>query len=99
MEFLGSKKDLATLAICSIRYCIGRRTYMPSLVQRIVRKNIKSIDSDDIQLFIRDINEADRICTDSNGKIYNLLGHQCDVDDWRRFLSDLEQEIKRRRNE
>ena len=96
MEFAGSKKDLATLVLCSIRYSLGRCTYMPSLVQRIVRKNIKSIDNDDIQLFIRDINEADRTCTNSYGKKYNLLGDQCDVDDWRRFVDDLRKELEKR---
>ena len=30
-------EEFATLAICAIRYCHGRQTYMPSLVQGIIR--------------------------------------------------------------
>ena len=38
-----SPTDFATLAICAIRYCHGRQTYMPSLVQGIVRKHLQEL--------------------------------------------------------
>ena len=36
-------EDFATLAICAIRYCHGRQTYMPGLVQRIIRPHLAEI--------------------------------------------------------
>ena len=36
-------KDFAALAICAIRYCFGRQTYIPELIRGIVRNNIDKI--------------------------------------------------------
>lgn len=43
--------DLGVLFICSIRYSIGRNTYMPQLICRIVKEHIDSLlPSDRIML-------------------------------------------------
>ena len=36
--------DFGTLAICAIRYCHGRQTYMPGLVQDIIRPHLKELN-------------------------------------------------------
>lgn len=47
-------EDFGTLAICAIRYCQGRQTYMPSLVQGIVKSHIAEISNKDLQVLIND---------------------------------------------
>ena len=46
--------DFGTLAICAIRYCQGRQTYMPSLVQEIVGRNLTEISDKDLHVMIED---------------------------------------------
>lgn len=47
-------KDFGTLCICAIRYCFGRQTYMPGMVQDIVLSHIKELSDWDIQLLLQD---------------------------------------------
>ena len=47
-------EDLGTLAVCSIRYCRGRQSYMPTLVRDIVKKHITNISDKDLQVLIND---------------------------------------------
>ena len=47
-------EDFGILAGCAIRYCQGRRTYMPELVRRIVREHIVDVTDRDLQVLIND---------------------------------------------
>ena len=53
--------DIGTIAICAVRYALGRETYMPSLVQDFVKRHPEIVDENTRAVMIRDINEADRI--------------------------------------
>lgn len=48
------QKDFGTLAICAIRYCQGRQTYMPSLVQGIVIKHLNRVSDNDLAIMTDD---------------------------------------------
>lgn len=37
------REDLGLLLICAIRYCHGRETYMPGVIQSIGRKYMKEV--------------------------------------------------------
>ena len=52
--------DFATLSICAIRYCQGRQTYMPSLVQGIVRGHLKELPDETLTVMLRDCEEQER---------------------------------------
>ena len=43
-----------TLAICAVRYCMGRQTYMPSAIRSIVRPHLKELADNDIGVLIND---------------------------------------------
>ena len=47
-------EDFGTLAVCAIRYCQGRRTYMPDLVRRIIKPHLSEISDKDLQVLIND---------------------------------------------
>lgn len=49
-----SEDDFGILAICAIRYCHGRQTYMPELVRGIVRGYLAEIDDRDLAVMIAD---------------------------------------------
>ena len=48
------RDDFGTLCICALRYCHGRQTYMPSLVQKIVRKYLEDFADRDIAVMVDD---------------------------------------------
>ena len=48
--------DMGTLCICAIRYCQGRQTYMPLLVQRIVISLLPKLTDKDIICLLQDCN-------------------------------------------
>ena len=53
-NFTISDEDFGTLAVCAIRYCRGRQTYMPEMVRRIVKPYIAEISDKDLQVLIND---------------------------------------------
>ena len=84
-----NKEDFATLCICAIRYCQGRETYMPSLVQRIVKEQIKLIPDNELTIMIQDCDYQRR---------YDLYG-DVSIDkpgwlEWEQFLKDEKEKRK-----
>lgn len=56
-----TQEDFGTLAICAIRYCHGRQTYMPSLVREIVVPHLPDISDKDLAVMIEDCDFQDRM--------------------------------------
>lgn len=54
------QEDFGTLAICAIRYCHGRQTYMPSLVRGIIRTHLMEISNKDLSVMIDDCGFQER---------------------------------------
>ena len=82
------QEDFGTLCICAIRYCQGRQTYMPSLVQRICRGHLKDLSDRDIQVMLDDCEFQ---------KTMELYGDpRIDKPDWLRWKEALVSEQKRR---
>ena len=80
--------DFGTLCICAIRYCQGRQTYMPSLVQGIVREHFSELSDRDINVMLDDCKFQEQM---------NLFGDpNIDKPDWIRWRNDLEKEQERR---
>ena len=49
-----SEQDFGTICICAIRYCQGRQSYMPSLVQRIVKEHLSCISDNTLRVMAED---------------------------------------------
>lgn len=77
-----SQEDFATLCICALRYCHGRRTYMPGLVQEIVGSHFKDLSDRDLKVIADDKNYQAE---------FGIWGDTCDKECWERFYDRLEQ--------
>jgi hypothetical protein len=85
------KDDFGTLAICAIRYCHGRATYMPDLVRGIIKPHLKELSDKDINVMIDDCDFQERM---------NLYGDErIDKPGWVRWKAELIAEKKRRTDE
>ena len=85
-----TEKDFGTLCICAIRYCHGRRTYMPTEVQRIVGQHLNRISDIDLQVMIEDCDFQRR---------FDLYGAECDKKDWLEWEQRLINEKAKRESE
>ena len=76
------QEDFGTLCICALRYCHGRQTYMPSLVQRIVMSHFGDLSERDLKVIADD----ERYQSDME-----LWGDMCDKMDWLNFYQILKE--------
>ena len=69
-------EDIGTIAVCAVRYALGRETYMPGLVQDFVMRHPDIINENARTVMLRDIEEADHIreYTLSDGKAMKIDG-------------------------
>lgn len=84
-------KYFGTICVCALRYCMGRQTYMPTLVQDFCRRHIARFDDNTIRTMIDDIDFAER-----TGQ--SMGDDEIDRPDWYRFKKILENEKERRVN-
>ena len=83
--------DFSTLAICALRYCMGRQTYMPSLVRDIIRPFLQIIPSGSIDIMIKDCEFQ---------KEYSMWGDPIiDKPGWQTWEQELRAEKNRREAE
>ena len=78
-------RDFGTVCGCAVRYSLGRQTYMPSLVQQFINRNLKQIDSYSLAVMVRDIKDAP-----------SYGNKTIDKPGWMNFLAVLEKELKDR---
>ena len=83
------QEDFGTLAVCAIRYCQGRMTYMPELVRRIIKPNLAKLSDKDLQVLINDANEQKR--TENYGSVQDKYG-------WVKWKQELLDEQERRKS-
>ena len=79
-------RDFSTLAICAVRYSLGRLSYMPSLVCEIIEKHIDKIDSSSLFVLQRDVREY--LTTDGYTHAFSGI-----KDTWNNFLKFIEEKI------
>lgn len=82
MTIKSSKDDFGLICTSAVRYALGRRTYMPSVVIKFISDNLDNLDSNMIYCIERDIREHGRY-----GE--GAYGDECDKKDWLEFDSKL----------
>lgn len=88
MNIKVDREQFGVLCVCAIRYCFGRETYMPSLVQGIVRKYLQQIEDNELHVMIADCDFQETMDLYGNERI--------DKPGWLIWKRDLLAEQKRR---
>ena len=78
-------RDFGTICICAVRYSLGRETYMLSLVQQFIHRNLNLIDGYSLAVMVRDVKDAPSYGNET-----------IDKPGWMNFLAVLEKELKDR---
>lgn len=82
--------DFGTILNCAVRYALGRRTYMPSLVIGYITPLLPQLSSKTLWCFDQDVTDA---------KYIGGYGDPCDEKDWMRFLDAVRAERTNRGEE
>lgn len=80
--------DFGAVCNCAVRYCLGRRSYMPSLVCGYIISLLPELTDKTLDCFERDIAERKRTGFD--------FGDSCDYETWDAFYKAVCKEIERR---
>ena len=83
--------EFGTMLNCAVRYALGRRTYMPSLVIGFITPLLPKLSSKTVWCFDQDVTDAKY----SPGG----YGDACDEQDWTRFREAVRAERTRRGEE
>ena len=86
------------VCICAVRYSLGRRTYMPSLVTSYIGKHLDKFNDNQLSILERDIFEHGR----SYIPVHNDFGYTTlelgDLNDtWMNFLETVRMELCKRK--
>lgn len=77
--------DFNSILVCAIRYCLGRRTYMPGVVTGYIWQLLPYLPQMTLTVMQRDIRQA------------GSYGDECiDKPVWSWFLDEIEQELRHR---
>lgn len=81
--------DFGAVCNCAVRYCLSRRSYMPSLVCGYITSLLPELTDKTLDCFERDIAERKRAGFD--------FGDSCDYETWDAFCKAVCKEIERRK--
>lgn len=82
--------DFGAVCNCAVRYCLGRRSYMPSLVCGYITLILPELTDKTLDCFERDIAERKRTGFD--------FGDSCDYETWDAFYKAVCKEIEGRKS-
>lgn len=83
--------DFGSVCNCAVRYCLGRRSYMPSFVCGYITPILPKLTDKTLDCFERDIAERKRTGFD--------FGDSCDYETWDTFYKAVCNEIERRKSD
>lgn len=79
ISFKGNSEDMSMILVSAARYALRRRTYIVDWTCKVIKNNINLLTEKDIQVMIRDIEEA-----------YSY-GNKCDEAEWKALLKILKE--------
>lgn len=80
--------DFGALCNCAVRYCFGRRSYMPKVIVDYITPLLPKLNDRTLECFKSDYNERQRSGFD--------FGNSIDYETWARFHLAVCNEIERR---
>ena len=80
------QKEFSDLAMCAVRYALGRATYVSHSIPRAICKNMMLMTSHSLRIIIRDIEE--------HKQLRGAIGWDIDDQNWELFKTMCEQALK-----
>lgn len=87
-QFEGTYSDLSAMMVSSVRYALGRQTYIVELTTKFIGDNLKILTDKDLYVMKRDIEESIE---------YGIAGSEIDVLSWEKLLNRIKRFMKKKR--
>ena len=87
-----SKMDIWMMLLSTIRYSIGRTSYMPSMTIDLIKRYSDSLEDHQLAQIKREVEYELRIEEQHKGH----MGWECDVQTWKNFVITLDKIIEKR---
>ena len=84
----GTYSDLSAMMVSSVRYALGRQTYIVELTTKFIGDNLKILTDKDLYVMKRDIEESIE---------YGIAGSEIDVLSWEKLLNRIKRFMKKKR--
>ena len=84
----GTYSDLSAMMVSSVRYALGRQTYIVGLTTKFIGDNLKILTDKDLYVMKRDIEESIE---------YGIAGSDIDVLSWEKLLNRIKRFMKKKR--
>lgn len=84
----GTYSDLSAMMVSSVRYALGRQTYIVELTTKFIGDNLKMLTDKDLYVMKRDIEESIE---------YGIAGSEIDVLSWEKLLNRIKRFMKKKR--
>lgn len=81
MKFQIEKEDLRLCLLGCFRYSLGRMTYMPGFISRLIQSNKEIFDSNDWQRFIDEIEQKENLGMECDRLMWNGFRDFCITQD------------------
>lgn len=88
-DMVRQEDDFSELAVCAVRYALGRMTYVSHSVPRAIINNIDLMTTNALTVIVRDITE--------HKERYGKIGMSVDEDSWMRFKDTIERIVEERK--
>ena len=89
MKIYIDKQDLWVMLLSTIRYSMGRMSYMPSYACDLVLKYKKHLDTEQIEQIYKEVEQEVKIYENAE----KTLGMECDHRTWKNFLLTKEDKL------
>ena len=84
-QFEGTYSDLSAMMVSSVRYALGRQTYIVEWTTKFIGDNLKILTDKDLYVMKRDIEES------------GIAGSEIDVLSWEKLLNRMKRFMKKKR--
>lgn len=91
-----NSEEFWALAICAIRYCQGRETYMPGMIMEIIEKHLRHAPDSQLAILLQDIEEQKKLFC-AGWSVYG--DEKIDKPRWMKYEERVRVEIRRREND
>ena len=85
---ISSRDDIWLFLICTIRYSMGRRSYMPSVCYDLYHQYKKYLTSHQREQIAKEVDREIVMCEDRG----LMLGDRCDNENWTKLVNDIRAE-------
>lgn len=91
MSTIDQDPETGVIALCAVRYALGRRTYMPSLVADWLKRHWNCLTEQNQRSILRDVDDEFKRAEELED--FSTIGDPCDINTWRNLRDWMKEQL------